>query len=616
MALGALAATPIVLTACGALDDLIEPAAQLASDAQRAVIIATAAEIEATKVIPNSYIVTFRSDAEVRPFATYLTEYRAHYAPLVERFMADPRVVDINYIDHVDLASSVAQGFGADVAPPPSLSLTFEKGDAAPGTIAEVSFVSNDAAAEVLGEWEADGRVWFAEPNYASTLSGVFADAKTEYDANGGVAWHKQIKLTDAFAAMDALVQTVNFPVIAVLDSGLDVTHPSFVDRLWVNDKPGQSGCPGDTNGCDTTKPKKGQFGTGNVTPYALGADGKCPPQPPIGQKEAQADQHRNCTHGQHVAGIIAAKFGTVTGQLSEDGQGTPSGLLGGVCPVCKIMPIKIIAAVNGKGVASDAAILNGMKYITKFVANQRSIVRVVNSSFGKYSRSRAVSVIANVLAKSPNEVLIVGAASNEDSMQRTYPASLANAIAVSSVGNANQKASYSNYGPWVDVAAPGGAGAEGGVKIFSTFPGGVAGDKSGTSMACPVVSGVAGLALATEPNRSHRSLRQSIIRTADPVIYNPAADGSLPNADYYPKPQGDNTKRPLLGSGLVDAKAAVENKTNTGLTTGVANRVNQGCSTVAAGEGRSALGLLLFALLLPLAPLGRRLSHRLSRAS
>jgi hypothetical protein len=607
LCLGLLAA---FAAGCGYEADLL-PNPKLEAVFDKVVTLATQADIDGALVAENSYIVTFRSQASgLRAFASYLSEYKFHYRPLAQRYLGDPRVVDINYIDSVDLADPRVAAAGGDLDPPPALQLAFTAAKTTPvmGTIAEVSFRSNADAAAVLGEWAERGEIWFAEPNYLSYLSGVFGDLKTEYSANP-LWWHEMLNLFGAFDSLEArnpplAEQGVKSPVVAVLDSGLDVTHPAFENRLWVNPSPGQSGCQNDINGCDTTVAKKGSFGSGSVQPYGTSRAGEA-------CNEEDEDIGKNCPHGTHVAGIIAAKYDAGSGY-------------GGVCPFCRIMPIKIIAKGKGGGSAQDSAILNGLKYITRFTQNQRSVVRVINSSFGKYSRSRAVSVLVNVLSKSPNEILLIGAASNEDSMLRTYPASLANAVAVSALNRDGNKASYSNYGPWVDVAAPGGEGADTGSGITSTNPGGGPIVKSGTSMACPMTAGVAGLVLAIDPNRGFEALRNSIVAGAHQKIYFPdwmegGANPGFNRNNYYPKIQGDNVRRPLLGSGVVDAQCAIENNCKNALPPATSDRVSAGCGVLGAGAGRAGgrelpTGLAWLALSLPFLSALVKVSRRRSR--
>jgi thermitase len=273
------------------------------------------------------------------------------------------------------------------------------------------------------------------------------------------------------------------------------------------------------------------------------------------------------------VSGIIAS-------DLVAKSSGSSLGI-GGVCPVCKILPVKIISTIGDSGSAADESIIAALQYISLFRSGDGGVVRVVNSSFGKYAPNRAVELLVNVLSESATQVLVVAAASNEDSMLRSYPAAYPGALGVAATGPADEKASYSNFGPWVQVAAPGGDQA-GGEEITSTLPGGGTGQKEGTSMAAPVVAGVAGLVLSYDQTRTVAALRSSIVNTADPRLYDPSVNNGI-NYNYYdPLVAGYPNRWPLLGSGIVDAAAALDGVVSTYPGT-VYDRVQPGCGTVAA---------------------------------
>lgn len=576
----------VLLSACGYESDDLSKIIRVDAFANRVVSLASKTEVATGRVVRGSYIVMFRSAALKRGFASYLSEYKHYFGLVAPDHLSDPRIKSLDYIDQVNLGARGKAVYGQDFAPPNALrlALTADQPDPVMGTLAEVRFATPEDAAVVLNEWEQSNAIWFAEPNYFSTLDGIFADYKTKY-TTANIWWHKSIKLYEAFDAMeqrqvpphpadDALFS----PVVAILDSGLDIDHPDIVGHLWVNTAVGQSGCPGDVNGCDVTKTNKGVFGDGVVYPFAYNTQTKSCPE--------DADGMKNCQHGTHVAGIIAAEVNAG---------------YGGVCPLCKVMPVKIIGLSedgSNKGGAQTKWQLAGLKYITKFVHNQKSLVRVVNSSFGDYARSRAATILISVLAQSPNEILVIGAAGNEDSMQRLYPAANEKAIAVAALDPSLRKATYSNYGPWVDVAAPGGIGAgktSDEQMIYSLKPGGGGTYKVGTSMACPVVSGVAALTLTIDPNRSFDQLRESIVYGADPTIYNPDVGNGYNNRYYYVKPEGDKVRRPLLGSGVVDARCAVANcRQAAGYVPAKISRVDNNCGVVG---GAAAPGLAFLCL-------------------
>ena len=519
--------------------------------------LATEAETKRAEVVTGSYIVGLKDPRSptlaLQSFSGYLSETRFHNSFLTgSSAMLDPRVEDLRYITMVDLAVSPVfpdspAGNSSHTYPqtdsfaPKWLGradlLDFNKFDSddlqpMPTMLAEATFSSPAAAAEVLEEWAKLGLLYFAEPNFINRLQGDFDSFNREY-SSGSQFWHQSIRLAEGFAAIDArdLSKSVsdqaiaaNPPVIAVMDSGLDTAHQDFEDRLFINPSPGASGCVADLHGCDTTKASKESLGTGEIHPYLTSGPGEACPAVAAG---SGAGSSGNCAHGTHVAGIVAANYNA-------------SNKTGGVCPVCKILTIKVLSDTEGNGGATDSAILNGLKYLTVFKQNGRGVVRVINSSFGKYTRSRAVALLVNVLSAPPYNMLMIGAAGNENSMQRQYPGALNDAIGVTSTAKSFKKSSFSNFGMWTDIAAPGGETSE---AILSTEPGDTYGSRAGTSMATPMVAGAAGLILAVEPNLSTTALKERLIRTANPAIYKH-------NPSYYLPPDSLSQRIPLLGSG------------------------------------------------------------------
>ena len=548
--------------------------------------LATEAEAQRIEVLVGSYVIGIKDPRTpalaLQSFSGYLSESRFHNSFLTSSpKMLDPRLKDLRYIAMIDLVGSSPNRLSRlrqdeDLFAPAWLTKAdpldygkFDSGDLTPvpTMLAEATFRSPQDAAAVLGEWTKLGLLHFAEPNYINRLQGDF-DKFNEDFTSGSQFWHKAIRLSEGFAAIEARdlskgvsdqAIAANPPVIAVMDSGLDTGHKDFKDRLFVNPSPGASGCAGDLHGCDTTKATKERLGIGEVHPYSTAGPGEpCPAIAAGSAASGSSGVDGSCAHGTHVAGIIAANY-------SSEEQA------GGVCPVCKIMTIKIISEVNGKGVATDTAILNGLKYLTVFKQDGRSVVRVINSSFGKYARSRAVALLVNVLRSPPYNMLMIGAAGNENSMLRQYPGALSEAIGVTSVNKDFKKSYFSNFGMWADIAAPGGDNS---ADILSTEPGDTYGSRSGTSMAAPMVAGAAGLLLAVEPNLTATGLKERLIETANPAIYQQ-------NFNYYLPPDSQSQRIPLLGSGVLDVAAAINKQSQQAPVTPPLNRVQSGCGII-----------------------------------
>lgn len=544
---------------------------------------------ERANVIPHSYIVVFRNSlaGESLRFASYFQEYQAHYLTLAETFMSDSRVKDIRFLTALDLSAGVNEAaLPPEFGLPRSLQLAWNAKSQEPvvGVMTRVDFSDDASAKSSLKEWDDEGRIWFAEPNYLSQISAdtMFEDYATSYKAIN-VGWHSAINLVNAFTTLSKRTTTDknapsdqdisnNRPIVAVLDSGMDYEHPSLKDSRWVNPSPNVSGCSDDVYGCNTTAAVKGSLGDGDVAPIGTSAGGeKCPTDSKLA---------RQCPHGTHVAGIIAAKPGSLSGESGSSN-------VGGVCPVCVVLPIRIVQKLDEKDTdgsdkygINDSSIIAGLKYITRFRQNNSNAVRVVNSSFGKYQRSKAVGLLVRILRSAGNGIILIGAASNEDSMSQSYPGAFPDAIAVANLdaNDKNKKSESSNFGRWVDISAPG-------TSIYSTVPGGIGKAMSGTSMASPVVAGLAGLIVARHPDISFSDLRAAIINTANPNIYDSDGDKDI-NRNYYFPLGSDGSREPLLGSGIADADAGVQRKASTGIPTFTgASRVNSGCSVVNASS-------------------------------
>lgn len=166
--------------------------------------------------------------------------------------------------------------------------------------------------------------------------------------------------------------------------------------------------------------------------------------------------------HGTHVAGIAAATGNNGTGVT-------------GVSWGARIMPIKVLNAAGNGTFANVAA---GIIWAVDNGA------QVINLSLGGNTSSLVLQDAVNYAYS--NGVVLVAASGNTGSGVILYPAAYPHVIAVGAVDNTNNHAGFSNFGPEMDLMAPG-------VSIYSTIPGGY-GLNSGTSMAAPYVSGLAAI--------------------------------------------------------------------------------------------------------------------------
>ena len=247
---------------------------------------------------------------------------------------------------------------------------------------------------------------------------------------------------------------------VAVIDTGVDYTHPDLAANMWVNhgEIPG-NGIDDDGNGYVDDV-----YGANTIADNG-GADGD------------EGDPMDDHGHGTHVAGIIAGVNNTV-------------GIVG-VAYNAKIMAVK---AGQSTGVFNQSDIAEAILYAYEMGAD------VINMSFGGSACSIAVQEAletaytrSTLVASAGNDGMPNEATDNYPVALPNYPAALSYVIGVMSIGNLGVESAFTNW----DVAAYNSVEYElyaPGEGILSTLPGGRYGRMSGTSMAAPVVSGAAAL--------------------------------------------------------------------------------------------------------------------------
>ena len=192
--------------------------------------------------------------------------------------------------------------------------------------------------------------------------------------------------------------------------------------------------------------------------------------------------------HGTHASGIATADTNNKIG-------------VAGACPNCRLMPIK---ALNAKGSGDTVNVAYGIVWAVDHGAN------VLNLSLGGPENETVKRAVEYALAKN---VTVVAAMGNDGKNLRAFPAGIAGVIAVGSIDFERHRSDFSNFGKWISVAAAGS-------NILSTMPTyestmtEMEKEKGydfldGTSMACPMVAGLAGLILSRYPNYSPRKKKK-----------------------------------------------------------------------------------------------------------
>ncbi len=278
--------------------------------------------------------------------------------------------------------------------------------------------------------------------------------------------------------------------VVAVIDTGIDYTHPDLAANVWTN--------PGEIAGNGVDDDRNGFVD--DVHGYDF-----------VNNDGDPMDDHY---HGTHVSGTIGA--------VGNNGTG-----VAGVSWNVSLMALKFLDA-SGSGSTADA--IRAINYATMMRTTYGVDVRVTNNSWG--GGGYEAGLLDAIDAGGAAGILFVAAAGNSGTNtdeSPSYPAAHDSPaiVSVAATDSRDSLAWFSNYGTTsVDLAAPG-------VNIYSTMPGNRYGSVSGTSMATPHVAGVAALALAADPSLSVAQLKSRLIDNVDPVasLLGKTASGGRLNA-------------------------------------------------------------------------------------
>ena len=253
---------------------------------------------------------------------------------------------------------------------------------------------------------------------------------------------------------------------------------------------------------------------------------------------ETECTARASSWHGTSVLGAIGA--------VANNGM-----YLTGVDWLARLMPVRVLGKCYGEDVDVADAIMWAAGLHVPGVPDTTTPAQVINMSLGdpgpcpKFMHDAIAAALAHGITRA-----IVAAAGNQDSGGDHFPSVCAGVISVASSSSSGAKAGYSNFGPRVDIAAPGGNGSGNASTNFlalsnsgSTVPAvDATSSRAGTSFAAPLVSGIASLVLSVAPGLSAATLRDLLKASAKPF------------------PAASDCRTLGCGAGILDAGTSVRN--------------------------------------------------------
>jgi|GEM_PF-1446152 len=218
--------------------------------------------------------------------------------------------------------------------------------------------------------------------------------------------------------------------------------------------------------------------------------------------------------HGTHVAGILAAVANNKIG-------------IAGVSYNAELLCYRVFQVINGKEQTDSLTLTQA------YMEALNDGAQIINLSLGGYGSDTIMDTVLLKAIETAEEygTITVCAGGNDNTSRISYPSDYDACISVTATDQSNNRASFSDYNQYKDIAAPG-------VNILSTYKSSNYATMNGTSMASPVVAGVISLMLAANPDLTSEQVKD--------ILYTTATDLGPPGRDDY------------YGHGLVNAKEAV----------------------------------------------------------
>ena len=320
----------------------------------------------------------------------------------------------------------------------------------------------------IARQYERDPTVEYAQPNYLNHLCSTTAGKPNDFFYEHQWA----LQAIDAPKAWK-IEKGSRDVVIAIVDTGVDYNHEDLRSRIWIN--PGEI----DDNGLDDD----GNGYADDIRGWDFADSPGLPSD--MDYLDRDNDPMDEDGHGTHVSGVAAA--------VPDNSEG-----IAGVTWNCRIMALR-----GGAKFLEDDDVSAAIVYAADNGAH------IINMSWGGEHLSYIIrDVIEYAYSRG---CVLVAAVGNDDRPAVIYPALHKHVIAVGATDRWDKKAEFSNYGPGVDVVAPG-------HKVFGTTPNDKYSDWSGTSMATPVVCGVAALMLSKRPGLTSEEVAQILRSSADGI--------------------------------------------------------------------------------------------------
>lgn len=451
--------------------------------------------------------------------ATAPTASARNHVAIVDEAFSDPvdRLIVRRLVDRTSDAARnlLAEEFDIESDSPVSIGDRFE-------IIALGDGIPHDEAIVVTSELVARGLVESAEPDVMRSPSIVPNDPRFSEQ------WYLQtpgpsaqgIDLPNAWDVSRGSSSVV----VAVIDTGR-LDHPELSGRLVDGyDFVSQTKNSKDGDGWDADETDVGDWSESDDPLYTCTVGDPFKP---------------SSWHGTHVSGIVAANGNNSVG-------------ITGVAPNVRIQHVRVLGTCGGRTSDEAVAIRWAAGLPVDGVPLNPTPAKVINLSLGSSTACASVeqAAINDAVAAGVTVVVAAGNAGLDLDTNDFAPSKCDNVISVAALRFDGSRASYTNYGSSVDVAAPGGPGG-----ILSLQNGGTRtadsswtyGYKQGTSMSTPIVSGIAALVLSVNPNLTPAQVESIIESTARPFPTGVSTPCSSNPSDLY-----------HCGSGVADAAAAV----------------------------------------------------------